>query len=105
MKVKVHLPTALRPFADQQDTVILEGSNVGEILTALTDQFSTLKQHLLDDNGELRNYVNLYLNEEDVGQLGGRAAAVKDGDTILIVPAIAGGHSEGLEDKWNPRRL
>ncbi len=91
MKVKVHLPTALRPYADAQDVVSLDGDCVGDVIKSLTERYSKLKQHLLTENNEPRHFVNLYLNEKSVDKLGGMAAPVEEGDSLLIVPAIAGG--------------
>ncbi len=91
MPVKIHLPTALRPFADRREFVELEGRTVGEALGALTDKYSELGKHLLDEQGKLRNFVNVYLNEEDIRTLQGPETPIKDGDSLLIVPAIAGG--------------
>ena len=91
MNVKVHLPTALRPFADSQDVVVLEGDNVGGVIKSLTNRYSKLKQHLLNENDEPRHFVNLYLNEQNVDQLNGMATPVAEGDALLIIPAIAGG--------------
>ncbi len=91
MTVKIHLPTALRPFADRREFVELKGRTVGEALNALTTQYSELGKHLLDERGKLRNFVNIYLDEVDVRTLQGPETPVKNGDSLLIVPAIAGG--------------
>jgi molybdopterin converting factor small subunit len=91
MTVEVHLPTALRPYADAQEVVKLQGENVGEIIQSLTSRYSKLKQHLLDDDNKPRHFINLYLNERSIDKLGGMAAPVTEGDTLLIIPAIAGG--------------
>jgi molybdopterin converting factor small subunit len=90
---KVLIPTPLRQYAGKQDTVELNGSTVGEILTGLTSQFGDLRKHLYNDEGKLRSYVNIYLNDEDIRYLDKEASAVKAGDTISIVPSIAGGAS------------
>lgn len=91
MTVKILLPTALRPFADRREFVELEGRTVGEALDALTKKYSELGKHLLDEQGRLRNFVNVYLNDDDVRTLQGPETPIKDGDSLLIVPAIAGG--------------
>jgi molybdopterin/thiamine biosynthesis adenylyltransferase/rhodanese-related sulfurtransferase/molybdopterin converting factor small subunit len=91
MSVRVHLPTALRPYAGKQETVSLEGNTVEEILKALTGQYSQLNKHLIGEDGKLRNFVNVYLNDEDIRHIKGPQTPVKDGDTLLIVPSIAGG--------------
>ena len=91
MKVNVRLPSALRQYAGGQQSVSLKGNTVGEILKALTDRHAPLKRHLLDEKGSLRSFVSIFLNDESIHQLQGEETAVNDGDTVLIVPAIAGG--------------
>jgi adenylyltransferase/sulfurtransferase len=71
--------------------VELSGSTVGEVLTALTTQFGDLRKHLFNDEGKLRSFVNVYLNDEDIRYLSKDKTEVKDGDTLSIVPSIAGG--------------
>src|ERR1043165_8906896 len=88
---KVLIPTALRQFAGKQDSVQLGGSTVGEVLDALTAEHQELRRHLYNDEGKLRSFVNVYLNDEDIRYLSKAATPVKDGDTISIVPSIAGG--------------
>ena len=88
---KVLIPTPLRQYAGKQDTVDLSGATVGEVLHGLTSQYSDLRKHLYNDEGKLRSYVNVYLNDEDIRYLQKESSAVKDGDTISIVPSIAGG--------------
>ncbi|PCI36485.1 MAG: molybdenum cofactor biosynthesis protein MoeB [Elusimicrobia bacterium] len=91
MPVTIAIPTALRQFADKQITVSVEAATVGEAVKELTSKHQSLGKHLLDENGKMRNFVNLYLNDEDVRSLKGPETALKDGDELLIVPAIAGG--------------
>ena len=88
---KVLIPTPLRQYASKQDTVELSGATVGEVLSGLTSQFSDLRKHLYNDEGKLRSYVNVYLNDEDIRYLDKEASTVKESDTISIVPSIAGG--------------
>jgi molybdopterin converting factor small subunit len=88
---KVLIPTPLRQYADKKDTVELSGATVGEVLTSLTTQFGDLRKHLFNDEGKLRSFVNVYLNDEDIRYLDKDKTAVKDGDTLSIVPSIAGG--------------
>jgi adenylyltransferase/sulfurtransferase len=88
---KVLIPTPLRQYADKKDSVELSGSTVGEVLTALTTQFGDLRKHLFNDEGKLRSFVNVYLNDEDIRYLSKDKTEVKDGDTLSIVPSIAGG--------------
>ena len=91
MSVQVRLPAALRTFAGGQETVALEGRTVAETLEALFARHPALRRQLLNESGKLRNFVNLYLNDDDTRDLKGLSTPVKDGDVILIVPAIAGG--------------
>ncbi|MBI3280193.1 MAG: molybdopterin-synthase adenylyltransferase MoeB [Acidobacteria bacterium] len=88
---KVVIPTALRQYAEKKDSVELAGGTVGEVLTTLTSQYSDLRRHLYNDEGKLRSFVNVYVNDEDIRYLSKDATPVKDGDTIAIVPSIAGG--------------
>ncbi len=91
MSIEIRLPTALRAFADKQEKITVPAKTVGEALDALFAQHDRLKPQLMGADGKLRSFVNVYLNEDDVRDKQGLATAVKDGDTILIVPAIAGG--------------
>jgi MoaD family protein len=88
---KVLIPTPLRQFADKKDNVEVGGSTVGAVLQALTTQHPDLRKNLFNDEGKLRSFVNVYVNDEDIRYLQKDATAVKDGDTISIVPSIAGG--------------
>jgi len=89
--VQVSLPTPLRPLAGQQRTVAVEGATVGEALTALVTQYPALKPQLYNDRGQLKNFVNLFLNGENIRLLQGEATPVKPSDQLQIVPAVAGG--------------
>jgi MoaD family protein len=88
---KILIPTPLRQFADKRDSVEFSGSTVGEVLSALTNQYSELRRHLYNDEGKLRSFVNIYVNDEDIRYLNKEATPLKDGDTVAIVPSIAGG--------------
>lgn len=88
---KVLIPTALRQFAEKKDAVELSGSTVGEVLQALTAQFPDLKKQLFSDEGKMRSFVNVYVNDEDIRYLQKDATPVATGDTLSIVPSIAGG--------------
>ncbi len=90
-RVTVLVPTALRQFANNQETVSYDGDTVGAILNSLTTEYGELRQHLYRENGQLRNFVNIYLNDEDIRYLEKANTPVADGDTVTIVPAIAGG--------------
>ena len=91
MAVKVMIPTPLRQFAGKSDTVELEAKTVGEALGGLTTRFGDLRKHLFTDDGRIRSFVNVYLNDEDIRYLEKEKTPTKDGDTISIVPSIAGG--------------
>jgi len=88
---KVLIPTPLRQYADKKDAVELTGASVAEVLTALTTQFPDLRKQLFNDEGKLRSFVNVYLNDEDIRYLKKDATPVAAGDTLSIVPSIAGG--------------
>src|SRR5579872_888191 len=88
---KVLIPTPLRQYAEKRDSVELTGTTVGEVLTALTAQFPDLRKQLFNDEGKVRSFVNVYLNDEDIRYLSKDATAAKDSDTISLVPSIAGG--------------
>jgi adenylyltransferase/sulfurtransferase len=88
---KVLIPTPLRQFTGKQDSVEAVGGTVGEVLAALTAQYPDLKKQIFTDEGKVRSFVNVYLNDEDIRYLGKDATPAKDGDTISLVPSIAGG--------------
>lgn len=88
---KIHIPTPLRQYAGKQAAVEVKASSVADALAALLHQHPELRRHLYTDDGKLRAFVNVYLNDEDVRYLQKEATAVKDSDTISIVPSIAGG--------------
>ena len=90
---RILIPTPLRQFAEKQDNVEVAGATVGEALAALVTRFPDLKKNLFNDEGKLRSFVNVYLNDEDIRYIGKDASPTKDGDTISIVPSIAGGIS------------
>lgn len=91
MAVTVRVPTPLRRLTDGQGEVEVEASSVREAIEKLEEQYPGFKERLIDENGELRRFVNLYLNDEDVRFLKGADTELKDGDVLSIVPAIAGG--------------
>ena len=88
---KILIPTPLRQYTDKKDSVDLNGSTVGELLKALTSEHPDLRKHLFNDEGKLRSFVNVYVNDEDIRYLNKDATAVSEGDTLSIVPSIAGG--------------
>lgn len=91
MPVNVMIPTPLRKLTNEQDTIQGPAGTVAALITSLDTQFPGLGGRLKDEAGNLRRFVNIYVNEEDVRFLSGMETEIKDGDTISIVPAIAGG--------------
>lgn len=91
MTVKVLIPTALRPYTGQQSEIEANGSTVGEAMSDLATRFPDLKRHLYNKDGSLRNFVNVYLGDEDVRHIKGLATVIREGAALSIVPAIAGG--------------
>jgi molybdopterin converting factor small subunit len=91
MAVKVIIPTPLRAYAGKQESIEVEASTVGQALGVLTTKHADLKKHLFSDDGKLRSFVNVYVNDEDIRYLQKDQTTVKAGDTISIVPSIAGG--------------
>jgi sulfur-carrier protein len=91
MAVRVLIPTPLQRLTDNQAEVVVEGSDVREVIANLEGKFPGVKARLCDENGALRRFVNIYINEEDIRFLKGEATPLKDGDEVSIVPAIAGG--------------
>src|SRR6188474_1309921 len=87
----IHIPTPLRPFTDKQEAVEVTGGTVGELLADLTKKYEGLRKHLYTDQGKLRNFVNVYLNDEDIRYLQKEETPVKPGDSLSIVPSVAGG--------------
>ena len=91
MGATVYIPTPLRPFTDNQESLELEGSTVQEILDDLIEKYGELKKHLFNEDGKLRNFVNIYVNDEDIRYLERENTPISEADSISIVPSIAGG--------------
>ena len=91
MAVKVLIPTPLRNLTNNQAEVLAEGATVAELIESLSKGYNGLRERLVDENWKIRRFVNIYLNEEDIRFLQGEATALKAGDQVYIVPAIAGG--------------
>ena len=91
MSIMVRIPTPLRRITNGQDKVAVDGSSIGEIIGDLDSQFPGLKERLCDEQGEIRNFVNIYVNGEDVRFLDGINSPTAEGDEISIVPAVDGG--------------
>ncbi|HUJ11272.1 MAG TPA: ubiquitin-like small modifier protein 1 [Verrucomicrobiae bacterium] len=91
MPVNVRIPTPLRKLTKDKDTVQAAGATIQDIIDSLEDQYPGLRERLCDERGELRRFVNVYLNDEDIRFAQGKSTPVKDGDEISVIPAIAGG--------------
>ncbi len=91
MPVKVIIPTPLRQYAGRKDAVEIQAKTIAEALSGLTSQYSDLRKHLYNDEGKLRNFVNIYVNDEDIRYLNKDQTPLHDNDVISIVPSIAGG--------------
>ena len=94
MAVEVRVPTILRPYTAGEKAVEGSGSTIDELIADLESRYPGLRERLVDDAG-LRRFVNVYLNDEDVRFLGGLTTAVADGDSVTILPAVAGGSASG----------
>jgi molybdopterin converting factor small subunit len=91
MATKILIPTPLRPYTDKQETVEAVGTTIGELLADLTRKYEGLKAHLYNEQGKLRSFVNVYLNDEDIRYLQKELTPVTSDDTISIIPSVAGG--------------
>ncbi len=90
---KVMIPTPLRAYTGKKDAVDVEGTTVGEVLGRLAQTYTDLRRHLYSDDGSLRSFVNVYVNDEDIRYLQKEATTVTERDVISIIPSIAGGIS------------
>jgi len=93
MPVTVRIPSPLLKLTQNHSEVSAEGNNVKEVLNNLNSQFPGIKERLFDEKDQLRRFVNVYVNEEDIRFQKGEATPLKDGDEVSIIPAIAGGKS------------
>ncbi len=91
MSNTILIPTPLRPYVDKQESVEISGATVGEALANLTTRYNDLRKHLYTDEGRLRSFVNVYLNDEDIRYLQKEQTPLSPGDTLSIVPSVAGG--------------
>ena len=91
---QIQIPSPLRQYTGKQATVSVPAKTVGDALTSLVSQHPDLKRHLYNEDGKLRAFVNVYVNDEDMRYLQKEDTSLKDGDTISIVPSIAGGSYE-----------
>ena len=91
MATKILIPTPLRTYTAMQDTIEVEGSTVGELLSNMTSTYTELRKHLFTEDGKLRNFVNIYVNDDDIRYLDKEETPVSSDDTVSIVPSVAGG--------------
>ena len=91
MASKVRIPTPLRKLTDDQESIEIESNTIGGAIEELEGKFPGIKERLVDEEGEIRRFVNVYVNEEDIRFLENQDTPLKDGDDISIIPAIAGG--------------
>jgi molybdopterin converting factor small subunit len=91
MPVIVEIPTAFRRFTDNAATFDASPATVAAVLDQLTTKYPGLARHIRDEKGQIRQFLNVYLNEEDIRFQGGESCSVKDGDRVMLVPSIAGG--------------
>jgi molybdopterin synthase sulfur carrier subunit len=94
MGISIQIPTPLRPYTRDEGEVDVDGDTVGEAMMSLVGTHTSLQPHLYGDDGKLRSFVNLFLNDEDVRYMQQEETPVKDGDTLTIIPSIAGGLGE-----------
>jgi molybdopterin synthase sulfur carrier subunit len=91
MAIKVRIPTPLRKLTNNEELVEVDASSVGEAINELQSRYPGIQERLVDESGEIRRFVNVYVNEEDIRFLQNKETALKDNDEISIIPAIAGG--------------
>ena len=104
--MRIHIPTPLRQYAEKSPTVEVRGNTVAEALADLTAKHDGLRRHLYTDDGKLRAFVNVYVNEEDIRYMQRESTPVSESDTISIVPSIAGGccaHGETAASRPDPK--
>ncbi len=91
MAVKIRIPTPLRKLTNEQELVEVSANTISGAITELQSKFPGIQERLVDEKGEVRRFVNVYVNEEDIRFLNNQNTALKDGDEVSIIPAIAGG--------------
>lgn len=91
MSVVVRIPTPLRKMTQNEAEVSAEGSDIASLIDDLENNYPGIKDRICDDQGEIRRFVNIYLNDEDIRFLQGQSTSLDDGDEVSIIPAIAGG--------------
>jgi MoaD family protein len=91
MAIEVRIPTILRTYTGGEKAVTADGANLNALIDSLDADHPGIKGRLLEDNGDLRRFVNIYINDEDVRFIGSLGAELSDGDQVVILPAVAGG--------------
>ena len=91
MATKILIPTPLRSYTAKRDVVEAEGATVGELLANMTEQYTDLRKHLYTNEGTLRSFVNIYVNDDDIRYLEKQQTPVTSDDTVSIIPSVAGG--------------
>jgi len=91
MSKTVRIPTPLRKLTNNEELIEVNGATIGEIITELQNRYPGFQERLLDESGQIRRFVNIYVNEEDVRFLDNQDTVLKEGDEVSIIPAIAGG--------------
>ena len=91
MSVSIRIPTILRTYTGGESEVTAEGDTLAGVLADLESRYSGISARVLDDNGKLRRFVNVYINDEDVRFIGSLEATLSDGDQVVVLPAVAGG--------------
>lgn len=99
MSVKVRIPTPLRSLTGGQSVLEINGKDIGEVIDLLDKKYPGIKTRICDEENQVRRFVNIYVNEEDIRFKQGQATALKEGDEVSIVPAIAGGAGEEV-GRW-----
>ena len=87
----VRIPTPLRKLTSEKDEVVISASNVGELIEKMESEYPGIKNRLCDESGNIRRFINLYVNNEDIRFLDGKETVLKEEDVVSIIPAIAGG--------------
>ena len=96
---QVIIPSALRSFTGKQASVEIPGNTVEQVLGNLAERFPELRRHVFDDTGKLRNFVNVFIGDQDVRHMNKDATPVQERDTISIVPAVAGGETQAIAEQ------
>jgi molybdopterin converting factor small subunit len=93
MAVRVLLPNAFQKYTNNTHEIASDAANLSELITELEGRFPTLRKHLRDENGQIRRFINFYVNEEDIRFLGNEKYSFQNDDEVLVIPSIAGGCS------------